>query len=452
MRTLLNMFERPQTLMAKRKKRLPDYAKFKTMKDRNEKPDKKTNEQAEQFTALNETLKEELPKLFATSARLVEACLKNFIQLSTAWNQTWERKMTIAVEDSSLSRTFDEIVSDFNSDHQYNVEDVLSLGICNGSLLNDTSNFLASSTASTIDRDDNRSGRPSISSGARKESSGSQTSFAYPPYTSNRTSAGSNSITPYTGPRPSTDSANRSGWSNGHAQHQRMRSHSGSTTNRKPVSLTPPMRPPPIPNNNQGNGTFLFTQTPPVSSAVAHSYEAASRQQQRPQYLADLSNQGAYQHQQAQRPTNTTRPSSSNTYYTASSSAGESRTTRSSLPSTHRTPPAHSSNVFSSALPMTDDGIESRRSSEMPSVQPSSSAAEKPYRVLFLAASLFDFNIDRARTEAGYPYLTYLPGEIFDVIGEKGELWLAKNQDDPTSAIGWIWEKHFAKLTSIDAL
>jgi hypothetical protein len=68
------------------------------------------------------------------------------------------------------------------------------------------------------------------------------------------------------------------------------------------------------------------------------------------------------------------------------------------------------------------------------------------YNVLFLAASLFEFNIDRARKEAGYPYLTYVPGEIFDVIGEKGELWLAKNQDDPGCLVGWIWCKHFARL------
>jgi hypothetical protein len=36
--------------------------------------------------------------------------------------------------------------------------------------------------------------------------------------------------------------------------------------------------------------------------------------------------------------------------------------------------------------------------------------------------------------------------QIFDVIAEKGELWLAKNQDDPREQVGWIWSKHFAKL------
>jgi hypothetical protein len=66
--------------------------------------------------------------------------------------------------------------------------------------------------------------------------------------------------------------------------------------------------------------------------------------------------------------------------------------------------------------------------------------------VLFLAASMYEFNIDRARREAGYPYLTYVTGEIFDVIAEKGDLWLARNQDDPTHQVGWIWTKHFARI------
>lgn len=79
---------------------------------------------------------------------------------------------------------------------------------------------------------------------------------------------------------------------------------------------------------------------------------------------------------------------------------------------------------------------------------PNTAPGQREYQTLFLAASLYDFNIDSERSEAGYPYLFYTPGEVFDVIGQKGELWLAKNQDDPAQRIGWIWEKHFAKLMS----
>lgn len=49
------------------------------------------------------------------------------------------------------------------------------------------------------------------------------------------------------------------------------------------------------------------------------------------------------------------------------------------------------------------------------------------------------------RRSIGYNVLTS-GVQIFDVIAEKGELWLAKNQDDPADQVGWIWSKHFAKL------
>jgi hypothetical protein len=65
--------------------------------------------------------------------------------------------------------------------------------------------------------------------------------------------------------------------------------------------------------------------------------------------------------------------------------------------------------------------------------------------VLFCAASLYNFDID-SRSEGGYTYLTYVSGDVFDVIGEKGELWLARNQDDATRTVGWIWNKHFARI------
>ena len=76
----------------------------------------------------------------------------------------------------------------------------------------------------------------------------------------------------------------------------------------------------------------------------------------------------------------------------------------------------------------------------------SPSAAPTTSDTLFLAASVYEFNIDRSRREAGFPYLTYVSGEIFDVIAERGELWLARNQDDAERVVGWIWNKHFAKV------
>ena len=108
--------------------------------------------------------------------------------------------------------------------------------------------------------------------------------------------------------------------------------------------------------------------------------------------------------------------------------------------------PSRASHVFSSALPMSDSPM--RRSQEdLPTTPGDTDDPE----VLFLAASLFEFNIAHDRREGGIPYLVYVPGEIFDVIGMKGELWLARNQDDPIKTVGWIWEKHFARILPEDA-
>jgi serine/threonine protein kinase len=93
--------------------------------------------------------------------------------------------------------------------------------------------------------------------------------------------------------------------------------------------------------------------------------------------------------------------------------------------------------VFSSAMPMSDSPVTGE--------SPASGTATRNYKLLFEVASVYEFCIDRARREAGFPYLTYVAGEIFDVIGERGELWLAKNQDDPQQQVGWIWNKHFAR-------
>lgn len=41
--------------------------------------------------------------------------------------------------------------------------------------------------------------------------------------------------------------------------------------------------------------------------------------------------------------------------------------------------------------------------------------------------------------------------QLFDFIAEKGELRLAKSQDDPSNRVGWIWSKHFIPLASDDS-
>ncbi|KAJ6018142.1 hypothetical protein N7451_001521 [Penicillium sp. IBT 35674x] len=70
-----------------------------------------------------------------------------------------------------------------------------------------------------------------------------------------------------------------------------------------------------------------------------------------------------------------------------------------------------------------------------------------PYNVLFVATSMYDFNIDPIKTEAGYPYLIYGCGQTFSVVAEIGVLWLAFHQEDSEYHLGWLWHMHFAKIS-----
>jgi hypothetical protein len=143
------------------------------------------------------------------------------------------------------------------------------------------------------------------------------------------------------------------------------------------------------------------------------------------------------------------RPSSSQTYFTA-------RPDYLADPNSLRF-----SGIFSSAMPPNEsmdltliNSASTVTPGANPPLRPMSSASDLSRQpatdataVLFVCASLFEFNIDKARKEGGYPYLTYVQGEVFDVVAQKGELWLAKNQDDSSNGLGWIWEQHFVILS-----
>ncbi|KAJ6109616.1 hypothetical protein N7486_001851 [Penicillium sp. IBT 16267x] len=384
--TLLKIHEGPQRVMKKRDKRLIDYGRYKALIDRGDKPDRKTTEQGEQYTALNETLKEELPRLYALTAKLMEACLKNFVQIQTTWWSIMQKKVGAHVD--TFPDAFEKLVSDWSSDYSLAEAQVLSLGICNGALLADTVNLVNFNT-------------PSVGVGGMSSPR-----------------------------RPSMSSTRRTSTAN-------------SSTHRRSIIEDSPKI-----SQDFGGVSQLF-QSPRIESSSSTSRHRAD---------------SAFSGQAIPESPDTSRSLQQVTH--SSSAAGDSQQSAGSeaFPSLPRlsidgpllaeilkatsdgddpsVAPARTSGLFSSAMPMSDNPNEHE-----PPQDPEVHTPKEP-AVLFLAASLYEFNIDRARREAGYPYLTYVAGEIFDVFGEKGELWLARNQDDSTSQVGWIWMKHFAKLSS----
>jgi hypothetical protein len=98
------------------------------------------------------------------------------------------------------------------------------------------------------------------------------------------------------------------------------------------------------------------------------------------------------------------------------SSSQSRQYSNSAQPSPYHAPDNHRfSGLFQSALPMSDAQERPPRRSQVSSR--GSSRERQPvngYNVLWLAASLFEFNIEATKHEAGYPYLTYQAGEVCD--------------------------------------
>ncbi|EAW11872.1 putative Rho guanyl nucleotide exchange factor [Aspergillus clavatus NRRL 1] len=392
--TLLKLYDGPQRVMKKRDKRLMDHARFKSIKDRGDKPDKKTTEQSEQFVALNETLKDELPKLYSLTAKLMETCLKNFVQIQTTWFNIQQKKIAHLVD--SFPDDLQNIISDWSANFTLAEAQILSLGMCNGSLLADTINLVNFNTPSTA---------ATISSPRRPSTVNSTSTRMESPKASHDFGNGG-----YSFQSPSLDAQSQRSFGR-HRADSIVSGRAAPETSEIPRSQLLQQ----ITNTSSGSG-------PSSTNPYTESFPSLPRLSLDSPFLVDVMGPSAANQDQGQAQEQHQEPAPENP---------------------PASPVGRYSGFFSSAMPMSDNPQD-----DQPAQNVAQEAAPKEPTVLFLAASIYEFNIDRARREAGYPYLTYVAGEIFDVIAEKGELWLAKNQDDPTRQVGWIWNKHFAKLSS----
>ena len=386
MTTLLKLHDGPQRLMDKRKKRVMDFAKYKAVKDRGEKPDKKTAEQGEQFLAINETLKDELPKLFSLTGKLVEACLNNYVQLQLQWQSVWKRKLVQAIELHEVPRSFSAIFVDFSGDFRYTEAQVLSLGVCNGSLLADTANLVNLSylTPSTTLNDDDSSRRPSIATDGSRTRAPSTT--AENPRV--RQYSASSGLSPML---PSPDFG-RPTEGFGLGPHLGNSAHQPGTGRRVRASSTASSRSPVTPDVPGGWRTYGNVPSQASSHSNRPSTSTGRSHETHSLPVPNRGGEGQVEDQGGGR----LRPDSESSRFMAPRQAP--------VPNKRSSQSDRASGVFSSAMPMSDS----------PRAQsPENDGEHVPqYKVLFLAASVYEFNIDRARREAGYPYLTYVAGEV----------------------------------------
>ncbi|PHH59477.1 hypothetical protein CDD81_3167 [Ophiocordyceps australis] len=390
---VIKAYGNPSLAMKKRQKRRLDYERAEQLKRGGKAIDPKLRELVEQYEALNDTLKKELPMLSQMTEKVGNICLGNLVNIQTEWYSIWKEKMKTVLGECNEMPDLKEVVSTFQREYPYARDQLGSIGILN------PASWGRISQASLDDTPVRTRGRQSDADLRGRGSSVNGESAPYLPAPDfGKRRSGSFTMVP----SPSGTGFAGATVPSPHSYYYRDY-YAGINT--QPKDPTCPRSPEMVASSRSLVGTGPASTRP----STGRSFESGG--------LPRPSSDSATRHRRE-----------SSTTYNSSWPAESGRF----------------SNIFHSALPLPDGPEESRRSSRASSRE--RSRASGGYNVLWLAASLFEFNISTTKHEAGYPYLTYQAGEIFDVIAEKGELWLAKNQDDATDQVGWIWSKHFAKL------
>jgi hypothetical protein len=359
----------PSLAMKKRSKRRLDYEKYVVAKSQGKKVDEKLLEMVAQYEALNETLKMELPKLCAGSQKIGNICLVQFLGCQIEWYSLWQDKVRVVLEESQLPKDVSDIVDLFNRDFKYPQARAQELGICNGTyLLPDGSKARASSQSTLKDDDASTKSKPrpsNLSSRDRGFSTASDKSPSLPTPDFAHRHSGQFTFSPIVASAPGIGIGmpqfsyqNQTSTSNGHS-----RAGSGS---------------PATPDATLGSRPHASSHGRPSTSRSFTSDSGMAR------VGADYNTQH--------------RRESGSTYNSASHHVDG--------PLTSGRP---YSGLFHSAMPLADGPEDSQRSSRASSRDRNVSGA---FNVLYLAASLFEFNISATKSEAGYPYLTYQAGEV----------------------------------------
>lgn len=345
---VIRSYQNPLLAMKKRNKRRLDYEKSVQLKKSGKKLDKQLTELVEHYEALNDTLKKELPQLSALTEKVGNICLENMINIQAKWWQIWQEKIRVVASITNLPEV-NEIVSTFNRDFRDMEEQIMGLGILNPTVKTRTSQST---------NDDHPV--PKIKS------------------------------------RPSDLGTPRSrGMS--------------VTSDQAPTLPTPDFV-------RQHSGNLARS---PSAAAASSSYFYRD-------YYHGLNSRGPasptssdFSNPPRSFPAMTPRPSTGRSFDSAGvprpsiESAAPVHVRRDSN-STGNAPTSASdgrrgSGLFHSAMPLAESTEELQRSSRASSRE---RYISKGYNVLWLAASLFEFNIETTKHEAGYPYLTYQAGEV----------------------------------------
>lgn len=397
---LMDFKQDPKGLLARREKKLLDYARFRNERDRTGKVDRKATEKIEQWEALNREAKTRLTKLIKLSWEITVSSYRRFAPIHVPWFEMVTRNLAEAMSINASDLSVPELERDFKADFDPILSATLNLGICNGTLALEVSNMVTMNGSDSPRQHSTWSSANKRSISINSEGSHDQ----------HKRNSGNFYPSPLvnTGSDPNLSFGSNRLRASSAASGQPRTPTYGSNMMSPQSSKSPQLRP--------------GTSPGPTTADL-------------PAFAPRVSLDAPSPHIDLESPV--TRPGSVSTFFSASGAPSHQ------LPTQAPNGGVGGLSIFSSAMPMSDSPVSTRGPSFEQDQQYAHHSAKSP--VLFTVASIYEFNIDRARSEAGWPYLTYTSGEIFDVIGEKGELWLSRNQDQP-EIVGWIWNKHFMKL------
>lgn len=347
---VIRSYQNPLLAMKKRNKRRLDYEKSVQLKKSGKKLDKQLAELVEHYEALNDTLKKELPQLSALTEKVGNICLENMINIQAKWWLIWKEKIRAVASITDVPEVSD-IVSTFNRDFRDMEEQIMGLGILNPTVKTRTSQSTTDDhTISKI------KSRPSDLGATPRGRGMSVTSDQAP------TLPTPDFIRQHSGQLARSPSAAAAGSSS-----YFYRDYYHGLNSRGPASPT---------SSDFSNPPRSFPAMTP-RPGTGRSFDSAGV----PRPSIDSA-----------APVHVRRDSNSTSNAPASASDGR-----------------RGSGLFHSAMPLTESTEELQRSSRASSRE---RYIAKGYNVLWLAASLFEFNIETTKHEAGYPYLTYQAGEV----------------------------------------
>lgn len=360
---MIKAYGNPSLAMKKREKRRVDFERYEQLKRGGKNADTKLKENVEQYEALNDTLKKELPKLSSLTEKVGNICLGNFVNIQVKWYGIWKDKMKVVLGDTPDIPDLKEVVSTFQRDFPYAQEQIANIGILNP----DYRGRMSQSTTASVDESLLKvRSRPTDIDPIRARGlslNGDQVpTLPVPDFT--QRNSGSFTMS------PTSMGPGNAGPAMPSPHHYYYRDYYNG-----------------LGNPSQGNASPMSPDMPGSSRSFAASTRPSTGRS---------FDSGGMPRQSSDSTTHP--PRDSNTTYSSTYNTPQQQEAR------------RFSGLFHSALPLPDGPEESQRSSRASSRE--RGPAMDGYNILWLAASLFEFNIATTKHEAGYPYLIYQAGEV----------------------------------------